>query len=152
MSCGIGFIILVKSILSNTSTLSWQEVPLPTQYLDSHGIPEIVSIGQRFGHGIAISSNRGLCILDLCPKENRAVHPISKGSPNMTLQRMGKHLRMPSFKKWNSFANEAIASSFRVHAFKWWEHVGKFGNDLVLASVEEIRSNRYKLVCWSREG
>lgn len=155
----------------------WRDANIPSTYLSANGPARIATIGRRLGRSIAVSSSRGLCILDLSLmvaksktksasdsttlSAGTAQTPCVKGhicSDSSDAVPLGmKNVSM----KWRLFRNESEEQSFRVVAMTWWERSAEKSSseDLLVAAIEYIsggneavasQSRQYYLVCWSR--
>ncbi len=105
------------------SELDWKISALPLSYTASHGPPRIASMSATRAKSIAVSSARGVCVMDT------------------------------HHKKWKQFGSPSEERSFSVLAMTWWEGslMGKKDDerDDLLVAVTQTGSGAQFLSCWS---
>lgn len=105
------------------SELDWKISALPLSYTTSHGPPRIAAMSATRAKSIAVSSARGVCVMDT------------------------------QHKKWKQFGSPTEERSFSVLAMNWWEGSlkGKKDDerDDLLVAVTQTVSGAQFLSCWS---
>ena len=105
------------------SELDWKISALPLSYTISHGPPRIAAMSAIRAKSIAVSSARGVCVMDT------------------------------HHKKWKQFGSPSEERSFSVLAMTWWEGSlkGKKDDerDDLLVAVTQTGSGAQFLSCWS---
>ncbi len=116
------------SVISKDSDLTvreidWKISALPLSYTTLYGPPRIAAMGATRAKSIAVSSTRGVCVVDT------------------------KH------KKWKQFGSPSEERSFSIIAMTWWEGFVKGQKEDeredLLVAVTQTESGGQYLSCWS---